>query len=244
MTSEFSKPREDIVIAMRDQAVVSAVEKGFGVIIDDTNFEPKHKERIMTLIKHRKQTEFVEKFFDVPLSVCLERNRTRPNPVPDQVIIDMAKRYNIGKEVNQFEKIEMDPTLKMAIIVDIDGTVAEMWDRLHYDWSKVSEDKPHNDMLELVNVLGETYNIIFVSWRDGVCYNDTEDWLNGKVKHMYSLRMRPEGDTRKDSIVKYEILQEIVKEYFIPFVFDDRDQVVRMWREAGLRCLQVASGNF
>jgi len=126
MTSEFSKPREDIVIAMRDQAVVSAVEKGFGVIIDDTNFEPKHKERIMTLIKHRKQTEFVEKFFDVPLSVCLERNRTRPNPVPDQVIIDMAKRYNIGKEVNQFEKIEMDPTLKMAIIVDIDGTVAEM----------------------------------------------------------------------------------------------------------------------
>jgi phosphoserine phosphatase len=49
---------------------------------------------------------------------------------------------------------------------------------------------------------------------------------------------------RKDSIVKYEILQEIVKEYFIPFVFDDRDQVVRMWREAGLRCLQVASGNF
>jgi tRNA uridine 5-carbamoylmethylation protein Kti12 len=126
MTSEFSKPREDIVIAMRDQAVVSAVEKGFGVVIDDTNFESKHKERIRTLIKHRKQTEFVEKFFDVPLSVCLERNRNRPNPVPDQVIIDMAKRYNVGKEVNQFEKIEMDPTLKMAIIVDIDGTVAEM----------------------------------------------------------------------------------------------------------------------
>lgn len=244
MVSEFSKPREDIVLAMRDQAIVSAVEKGFGVVIDDTNFEPKHKERVLTLIKHRKSTEFVEKFFDVPLSVCLERNRTRPNPVPDQVIIDMAKRYNVGKEIPDFEKVEMDPTLKMAIIVDIDGTVAHMGDRLAYDWSKVSEDTPHGDILELVNVLGNTYNIIFVSWRDSVCYEDTEKWLNKHVKHVYSLRMRAIGDNRKDSVVKYEILQEIIKEYYIPFVFDDRDQVVKMWREAWLRCLQVASGNF
>lgn len=120
MASDFSNPREDIVLAMRDQAIVSAVEKRFGVVIDDTNFEPKHKERVLELIKHRKSTEFVEKFFDVPLSVCLERNRTRPNPVPDQVIIDMAKRYNVGKEKPEFEKVVQDPTKELAIIVDID----------------------------------------------------------------------------------------------------------------------------
>jgi len=56
--------------------------------------------------------------------------------------------------------------------------------------------------------------------------------------------MRKAGDNRKDSIVKYEILQELIKEYYIEYVFDDRDQVVKMWREAGLRCLQVAPGNF
>ncbi len=27
-------------------------------------------------------------------------------------------------------------------------------------------------------------------------------------------------------------------------VFDDRDKVVKMWRENGLSCLQVAEGNF
>jgi hypothetical protein len=27
-------------------------------------------------------------------------------------------------------------------------------------------------------------------------------------------------------------------------VLDDRDQVVKMWRERGFRCLQVANGNF
>lgn len=153
MVSEFSKPREEIVLAMRDQAIVSAVEKGFGVVIDDTNFEPKHKERVLQLIKHRKTTEFVEKFFDVPLSVCLERNRTRPNPVPDQVIIDMAKRYNVGKEVPEFEKVEQDDLNLPAIIVDIDGTIAHMRDRGAFDWSRVGEDAPYEDMISLIKIL-------------------------------------------------------------------------------------------
>ena len=30
----------------------------------------------------------------------------------------------------------------------------------------------------------------------------------------------------------------------ILFVLDDRSQVVKMWRELGLTCLQVADGNF
>lgn len=58
------------------------------------------------------------------------------------------------------------------------------------------------------------------------------------------LYMRPEGDKRKDSIIKYEILQNLIKENFIAYVLDDRNQVVKMWREAGLRCLQVQEGNF
>ena len=27
-------------------------------------------------------------------------------------------------------------------------------------------------------------------------------------------------------------------------VFDDRDKVVKMWRDSGLTCMQVAPGNF
>jgi len=243
MVSEFSKPREDIVLAMRDQAIVSAVEKGFGVVIDDTNFEPKHKERVLELIKHRKATEFVEKFFDVPLSVCLERNRTRPNPVPDQVIIDMAKRYNVGKEIPEFDRVVQDTTNTSAIIVDIDGTIAEMHDRGPFDWSKVWSDTPHTDIICLVKLLATEHRVLFVSWRDEVCREETQawldrQWLTGK------LYMRKESDSRKDSHIKYEILQSLIENYCIVYVIDDRDQVVKMWREAGLRCLQVAPGNF
>lgn len=56
--------------------------------------------------------------------------------------------------------------------------------------------------------------------------------------------MRKEDDNRKDSQVKYEILLDLAKEKNILAVFDDRNQVVKMWREAGLRCFQVADGNF
>jgi len=56
--------------------------------------------------------------------------------------------------------------------------------------------------------------------------------------------MRKAGDKRKDSIVKYEIAKELVEKYYIKYVFDDRNSVVKMWREAGFRCLQVADGNF
>lgn len=245
MVSEFSKPREEIVLAMRDQAIVSAVEKGFGVVIDDTNFEPKHKERVLQLIKHRKTTEFVEKFFDVPLSVCLERNRTRPNPVPDQVIIDMAKRYNVGKEVPEFEKVEQDDLNLPAIIVDIDGTIAHMRDRGAFDWSRVGEDAPYEDMISLIKILQWYREVIFVSWRSDECREETQKWLNKYFDWCgTSLHMRKAWDNRKDSIVKYEILQDIIRLYYIECVFDDRDQVVKMWREAGLRCLQVAPGNF
>jgi hypothetical protein len=57
--------------------------------------------------------------------------------------------------------------------------------------------------------------------------------------------MRSEYDMRKDSIVKEEIYrQEILGRYNVWLVLDDRNQVVDMWRNLGLRVLQVAPGNF
>jgi hypothetical protein len=45
--------------------------------------------------------------------------------------------------------------------------------------------------------------------------------------------------------VKEEIYrQEILGRYNVWMVLDDRDQVVEMWRNLGLRVLQVAPGAF
>jgi hypothetical protein len=57
--------------------------------------------------------------------------------------------------------------------------------------------------------------------------------------------MRKSGDLRKDSIVKQEIYEQfILNQYNTAFVLDDRDQVVRVWRDLGLTCLQVVYGDF
>lgn len=57
--------------------------------------------------------------------------------------------------------------------------------------------------------------------------------------------MRPAGDQRDDRIVKEEIYRrEIEGKYNVRFILDDRDKVVRRWRELGLPCFQVADGDF
>jgi hypothetical protein len=62
------------------------------------------------------------------------------------------------------------------------------------------------------------------------------------VFHLY---MRPEGDMRKDAIVKLEIFDnEIRDNYDVQFALDDRNQVVEAYRSIGLTVLQVADGEF
>ena len=71
-------------------------------------------------------------------------------------------------------------------------------------------------------------------------------WLDRHVGVPYDgLHMRVTGDQRKDSVVKAEIFdREIRDRYHVVGVFDDRAQVVRMWRSLGLTVFQVAEGDF
>jgi hypothetical protein len=56
---------------------------------------------------------------------------------------------------------------------------------------------------------------------------------------------KPENDYRKDNIIKKEIFDNYLKDvYNILFVYDDRNQVVNMWRELGIKTFQVEPGNF
>lgn len=137
-----------------------------------------------------------------------------------------------------------------AILVDVDGTVALRGDRGPYDWSRVGDDLPNQRVIDVARNLwrGGEREVVFVSGRDEVCRDETEDWL---VRHIPwslppTLFMRPKGDNRNDAIIKREIYdREIAGTYDVFVVLDDRDRVVRMWREdLGLTCLQVAPGNF
>ncbi len=132
-----------------------------------------------------------------------------------------------------------------AIIVDIDGTLAHMAGRSPYDYSLVDTDTIDKTIRDILDRYCNTHKIIVVSGRKDECYQVTLQWLHDNHVPFDYLHMRKESDNREDSIIKREIYDNNIKaEHEVDFVLDDRNRVVKMWREIGLKCLQVAEGDF
>lgn len=139
-------------------------------------------------------------------------------------------------------------------IFDIDGTIADCSHRIHHieakDWrsffAACGDDKPIPHIIGLARALADAgRTIIYVSGRSDECWDQTTDWMMQHNLPMGSLFMRKAGDHRPDNIVKGELLDQVIAGGYRPIMaFDDRDQVVKMWRERGIPCAQVAEGNF
>jgi hypothetical protein len=140
-------------------------------------------------------------------------------------------------------------------IWDLDGTLSNCDHRRHFvrtqppNWQAFNgscfADEPHADIVWL-NTLFSTQGICLVaSGRSDDHKEATIKWLNANGVKFEQLYMRKAGDMRSDYVIKKEILEQIRKEYGEPYMaIDDRDQVCQMWRDNGIRCLQVAEGNF
>jgi phosphoglycolate phosphatase-like HAD superfamily hydrolase len=145
-----------------------------------------------------------------------------------------------------------------AYLFDIDGTLADLTHRLHHiqstpkNWdaffAACPDDAPIPHMIELVQTLHAAgRDVFFVSGRSDRVRAETLAWLDKNIGGVYDdeLYMRRDGDHRPDNLVKAEMLDQIRAEDFEPIMaFDDRDQVVKMWREKGIPCVQVAEGAF
>jgi hypothetical protein len=108
----------------------------------------------------------------------------------------------------------------------------------------VHKDNPIPHIVELAQHLAKMETTVFCSGRSDQVRQETEVWLkdHGLVGPLY---MRARRDKRADYIVKGELLDRIRADGWEPIMaFDDRDQVVKMWRERGVPCAQVAEGDF
>ncbi|AGL20592.1 AAA family ATPase [Actinoplanes sp. N902-109] len=240
-------------------AVQALLRAHASVIVDDTNLRQKTVREWAELAARFGASFEVHDFTDVPVEECIRRDTERPEDdrVGAEAIQRMHDRYlkgrNLPLPVPYVEPggpgtgYAPDPGLPAVVLVDIDGTVALMRDRSPYDWSRVGDDAPNPAVIAAVRAMHAAGNaIVFCSGRDEVCRTETEAWLDLYVKVPYEgLFMRPAGDSRKDAIVKREIFdREIRDRWRVVGVFDDRQQVVRMWRELGLTVFQVAEGDF
>jgi len=237
--SYFSKGNEKFVLNIQDAIIKESLENGKHVIVDNTHLAPKHEARIRELIKGLAVLEIVD-FCDVALETCLERDLKRPNSVGEKVIRDM---YNQFIAPPRTPKPVHNPDLPDAVLCDLDGTIALIGDRSPYDAAKCEQDLVNEPVRSILQTSGKA--IIFVSGREDKFKPQTLAWLKKHHISFDGLHMRKSGDLRKDSIVKKEIYDEfILDKYNVAFVLDDRDQVVRVWRDLGLTCLQVDYGDF
>ena len=150
--------------------------------------------------------------------------------------------------------------MKTRIIVDIDGTLSKVGERLKYlqqepkDWDSFYadcfDDEPIEEVCNLVKDLYENLNdIVFCTGRRESCKDATKKWLHKhlgfKVATGSLLLMRKNDDHRHDTEVKPELLTNVgIELNSIAFVLEDRNSMVKKWRELGLICLQVAEGDF
>jgi predicted kinase len=142
--------------------------------------------------------------------------------------------------------------VKKAVIFDLDGTLADCTHRLHHvtngrkDWDAffagIAGDTLVEPIADLTDMAGMwDAAVILCSGRPEKCRATTTAWLGENRIEYDRLYMRPDADMRPDHVVKRQILDGIRADGYEPFlVIDDRESVVRMWRDEGLVCLQAS----
>ena len=144
------------------------------------------------------------------------------------------------------------------VIFDLDGTLAlidkrrdiSTDDKGKMDWSKffdpnnIQLDDPNTPVIQMTKLLSSDYRIWILSGRSDATQQATIDWLAKYDVHYDHLVMRPQNHLyMPDNQLKQIWLDSIGKDN-VAMVFDDRQQVVDMWRQNGLTTFQVADGDF
>ena len=145
------------------------------------------------------------------------------------------------------------------VIFDLDGTLALIdkrraistkdngkmdWD-IFFNPKNIDLDLPNQPVMDMANMLSsQGYTIMILSGRSDVTHQATRDWLNKHNVWFDTLTMRPQNHLyMADNDLKQMWLDSIGKDN-VAMVFDDRQQVVDMWRQNGLTTFQVADGDF
>jgi predicted kinase len=229
-TYKFIGKNEKEVSKIHGQLIMDAWGKMENIIISDTNLDKGRREGLITKLKDLGYEVSVMEF-PITREQAIKRDNLRPNGVGGSVIYRQSLQWLDFKNRITYTP---DEELPKAVIVDVDGTIAEMTDRGPFEWKKVGQDKPRQFVLDMVKSLhwDKGYKIIIVSGRSDECHNETFFWLDKHEVPFEVLYMRKEGDYRKDYAVKEEIFwTHLAHKYNIVACIDDRPMMIRLWHE-------------
>lgn len=233
---KFKRENEKRVTEIQKERIEQAIQNKQSIVISDTNLNYKTRNRLKALF-NKTDYQVDEKIFDVPLEELWKRDTHRANGVGHSVIY---KQYQQFLKYKGRRTYQPQPDLPHTVLVDLDGTVAEMKGiRGPFEWDLVDQDAPRHFILNTVDAYKAMgYQIVFLSGRDECSRELTEMWLEdqGFYKGDYGLFMRPKNNYEKDTVVKERIFwEDIVDHYNVIAVLDDRPVVVRnVWWEIGV----------
>lgn len=249
-----------------------ALEQGRSIIIDRMNFNKEQRNRYLLPAKELGyKTKIV--VFHVPYDICLDRCENRkdhPNikdvGTASEVLHFFFKKYERveDNEADEVIRLGWDGEKKTGLIIDLDGTLCNIDNRLHFvkdkdvdsettikkDWKNFFKNIPNDVPNKWCQSIIWQYNksssdIILCSGRPDDYKRITEDWLEKWHIDWTKLFMRQRGDYRRDDIIKEVILDfEILPRYNILFAIDDRQSIVDLWRRRGIVALQCQPGDF
>ena len=135
------------------------------------------------------------------------------------------------------------------VVFDLDGTISCDEHRLGYikqepqDWKRYFElcpqDKPIWPLIHATRAFWSAgWQVEIWTGRDGGQRYATIWWLHEHDVKYHDLKMRPPGDTRPNTELKGEWLDEC--EHPPELIFEDLPVMVDYWRSRGILCCQVA----
>jgi len=137
------------------------------------------------------------------------------------------------------------------------------WDIFAAPNSILALDEPNAPVIKMAQMFkADGFKIVIFSGRNDRGFDATVQWLNNFKVPFDLLVMRPDKFKDKswpiadgnpatpdmrfmpDEILKKKMLDTFVDINDVFLVVDDRDKVVKMWRDLGLNTFQVAPGDF
>lgn len=247
---------ESVITLRVNQDIEYYLNNNFDVIYDATNLTVRYLNSLIEKFQHYADIEFV--VFDVDVEECIRRDNLRGRKVGESVIRSQYEKFKILKKKFEFNPItkrkkkyrnyNKPADKKDAICVDLDGTLADLGDRNPYGFGVLNDRVvfPVKNILKAFLEVNPHFTLFIVSGREEKMRQDTEQWLKINKIPYHHLLLRNNDDVRRDATIKKEIYTEqILPQYHVHFVLDDRNQVVDMLRNRlGLTVFQVAEGNF
>lgn len=242
------------ITKMHHAEVGGFLQTGLDVIVSDTNIRDKYV-RDFAKIAWLYGAEFEQNIFIKTLEECKKQNNLREGDewLDDETVIEKQfnkfsfKEADVSDIIFDVEPYNPNPAWydNSIVLFDIDGTSFNIGNRSPFEWHKVHLDTPRWDVLGMAGLLAqqEDIELVFLSGRDKSCFETTHrmlcDALGPKVG--FELYMRKEKDNRPDTIVKYELFNDLIRpsNTRIYGVFDDRAAVAVLWEKLGLTVFNV-----